>query len=1163
MKRKLFMLTAAALTTMSMQAAEWVKPDPKTSPVVIGDTVYLYNVGARMFFTEGNKYSTQASVGEKGLKVFFSKYLAAPEEGAEEVWDGKTVLFNDSSATKGAWKLVFIDNQSEAYVDRGNQASYFWHLTEGADGAIRLSGADLNPTYNAAYLADTYLGLNGSIEGNTALSPMLCMTDEFPEKYYIDWKAVTLSDYQAWLDGCDLVDAALALYELIQKAQEMGIDTSAAMAVYENTGGTLAEISAAASALQEEIAAIIEGGVSPDNPKDMTDYIANASYDKNDATGWKGNTPGFDKTNNTHNAEFYNTNYNIYQELTGLPNGVYHLSVQGYYRAGTYNDAYNAWLEDENGRQHAKVYAITGKDTMMIALSSIFKDAQPSKLGTGAEAEVAPGMNIPDNMLAAAGYFAQGYYAGNSMIFCIEDGTLTFGIRKDTKINRDWTIFDNWKLTYYGSGAESFKHWASYIMSQAPDYASMDELYCEQALLDAYYAVMDKVEEVSTKEEALAILDEFNAAHEVLKQSIEAYNALSLAIEEAEVAINEFPGEGANDLSDYLIDFDHMAFANNEMPTADVVAVTTRIYELIDYAKKTAVVEGSDCTALITNANFDERLAGWSYDEKLGKPGVGGLAINPNVECYNANFDFYQDITGVPNGVYRLDVQAFYRSGSNAVAWDERETAEVMTSIYINAMEEKIPNVMSSPVNDNSDYPHAYTTPDGTYTPNSMNDASGAFTNGLYECCVYGVVTDGTMRIGIHQLDGTANQRWSIWDNFRLTYEGYNVDVLNEVLAPRIAEAEELAAQPMQAEVRTTLLAAVATATTATDGHAMFEALIAITDAIKQAKASEALYVTLSEAYVKLCDAIELYSETAIPSALEAAMLLADEVEGALDKGTFTAEAIADTLVRIDAAIVTLKLTNEVASDEHPLDYTCLIVNPNYDNDNNEGWLGTAAGHQSYTNAEFYNTNFDMYQVIHGLPNGTYKVAVKGYYRAGDHNAAYAAYVSEDSTANLHAYVYAESAGKLVSAPLQSICVGLGEEALNGGTGESVIDNTYYIPNSMQTAALYMEKDRYAQDNAVVIRVTDGALKFGLLKTEKINYDWTIFDSWTLTYYGESSALEESGNPSHVADVAAQVVAVTYYTLDGVQVDAMNEGFYIVHTIMSDGTVIIQKVLNR
>jgi len=1164
MKSKLMTLLAAALTAVSTQATEWVKPEPKLSPVVIGDTLYLYNVGARKFFTEGNKYSTQASVGEKGLKVFFSKHMVAPEEGAEEVWDGKTVLFNDSSATKGAWRLVFIDTQHEAYIDRGNQANYFWHLTEGAEGAIRLSGADLNPTYNSSFLADTYLGLNASIEGNTALSPMLCMTDEQASSYYVDWVAVTLPDYEAWLGDCDLVDAANALYELILKAQDMGIDTSSAMAVYENTNSSRVEVDAAIDALQHQIAAVIEGAVSPDNPKDMTsDFILNASFDNNDATGWKGSTPGLDMTNDTRNAEFYNTNFNIYQQLAGLPNGVYQLSVQGYYRAGGSGDAYNAWLEGEETNLHAMMYVITGKDTMTVPLPSICKDAQSSKLGVGVEAEVAPGMYVPDNMLAAATYFAKDCYADNSLLFCIEDGTLTFGLRKDTKINRDWTIFDSWKLTYYGSGAESFKHWASFVMSQAPDYASMDELHCEQALLDAYYAVMEKVDGVSTKEDALALIEEFDAAHAALKYSIEAYSSLSLAIEEGLSAVEEYPGEGAYELSDYIMGIDDAALFNGELATSEALTITARIYELIDLAKKTAITEGSDCTSLIVNANFDNRLNGWAYNEALGTPAAGGLAANPNVECFNANFDFYQDITGVPNGVYLLSAQAFYRSGDNATAWAERETAEVMTSIYLNAMEAKIPNVMSAPADNKGNYPNAYMNVDGTYTPNSMNDASGAFTNGLYECSVYGVVTDGTMRIGIHQLNGSANNRWSIWDNFRLTYVGYNAEILPEVLTPRIAEAKELTTVPMQAEVREALLAAINLAENVQDGNSMFEALITLADALSQAYASAALYAGLSDAYGKLCEAIELYSETAMPTALDNAVLLVGEVEDALDNGTCTADGIAEMLNRIDVAIVSLKLTDAEASDEHPIDYTHLIVNPNYDYDNNDGWSGTSAGHQSYTNAEFYNTNYDMYQVINGLPEGTYKVAVKGYYRAGDHNAAYTAYTSEDSTAHLHAYVYAESGNKFVSSPVQSICAGLGEEPLNGGTGESVVGDVYYIPNSMQAASVYFENGRYSQENAVIIRVTDGTLKFGLVKAETIQYDWTLFDSWTLTYYGRESTQEESGNPSTIDEVAAEVVSVTYHTVNGLEVEAPHKGMYIMRTVLGDGTVIVRKIFNR
>ena len=115
----------------------------------------------------------------------------------------------------------------------------------------------------------------------------------------------------------------------------------------------------------------------------------------------------------------------------------------------------------------------------------------------------------------------------------------------------------------------------------------------------------------------------------------------------------------------------------------------------------------------------------------------------------------------------------------------------------------------------------------------------------------------------------------------------------------------------------------------------------------------------------------------------------------------------------------------------------------------------------------------------------------------------------------------------------------------------------------MQTASLYFENERYSQDNAVIIRVTDGTLKFGLVKTETIQYDWTLFDSWTLTYYGRESTQEESGNPSTVDEVAAEVVSVTYHTVNGLEVETPHKGMYIMRTVLGDGTIIVRKIFNR
>ena len=53
--------------------------------------------------------------------------------------------------------------------------------------------------------------------------------------------------------------------------------------------------------------------------------------------------------------------------------------------------------------------------------------------------------------VAAGAYFAAGRYEGNQVLVHVTDGQLRIGIRKNTTIRRDWVMFDNWSLTYYGT----------------------------------------------------------------------------------------------------------------------------------------------------------------------------------------------------------------------------------------------------------------------------------------------------------------------------------------------------------------------------------------------------------------------------------------------------------------------------------------------------------------------------------------------------------------------------------------------------------------------------------------------------------------------------------------------------------------------------------------
>ncbi len=58
---------------------------------------------------------------------------------------------------------------------------------------------------------------------------------------------------------------------------------------------------------------------------------------------------------------------------------------------------------------------------------------------------------VPNSMTDASTAFTAGAYADNELLVEVTDGTLRLGIRKETLIADDWTIFDRFRLTYLGT----------------------------------------------------------------------------------------------------------------------------------------------------------------------------------------------------------------------------------------------------------------------------------------------------------------------------------------------------------------------------------------------------------------------------------------------------------------------------------------------------------------------------------------------------------------------------------------------------------------------------------------------------------------------------------------------------------------------------------------
>jgi len=61
---------------------------------------------------------------------------------------------------------------------------------------------------------------------------------------------------------------------------------------------------------------------------------------------------------------------------------------------------------------------------------------------------------VPNTMGTAGDWFSNGKFGDNVVTVKLAEGeTLRIGLLKTTLVANDWTIFDNWKLWYYGKNS--------------------------------------------------------------------------------------------------------------------------------------------------------------------------------------------------------------------------------------------------------------------------------------------------------------------------------------------------------------------------------------------------------------------------------------------------------------------------------------------------------------------------------------------------------------------------------------------------------------------------------------------------------------------------------------------------------------------------------------
>ena len=176
------------------------------------------------------------------------------------------------------------------------------------------------------------------------------------------------------------------------------------------------------------------------------------------------------------------------------------------------------------------------------------------------------------------------------------------------------------------------------------------------------------------------------------------------------------------------------------------------------------------------------------------------------------------------------------------------------------------------------------------------------------------------------------------------------------------------------------------------------------------------------------------------------------------------------------------------------------------------------------------------------VPDGVYRLSFYGYYRYNntEENTTQVAIDShKDGTEVLNSFVYAND----VEVALKSIADDKAVEVL----GES------NLPFSMDAAGQAFAQGLYKHE--ILVKVEGGKLVLGIKKINHPGCDWTVWDDFILTYYGDTTIEDvqnaypaETGATTGINEVNTGVNTGAIYNLNGVRMNNMTKkGIYIVN----------------
>lgn len=1006
------------------------------------------------------------------------------------------------------------------------------------------------------------------------------------------------------------------------------VDFSEAKTAYDNTQSdakTLAEAEAKIGELQD---AYDIAHATVDKPGDITSQLTNV--DGSSATDWTRTWLGDGRAGDFHlntwsvegnnNADGTNMVVNFLEDWVAKGNT---LSDQKFQRnpvkvaPGAYKITANIRVYNESGADYMKGAYLFGN----VSRNSLFANEDEAQTNAVEGAKY----NTYNNML---NYWKDGF---ETYAIVPKDGTLTFGVMIENA-NYNWVAAKNFRVYYMGDSYESL----DYVRKNSDMFAQPfpEETFAMQQLLDDYNNAIPNYGKAQNAEELLDAVQKLVSLSESVQNNANAYKAykdrvdgLKAGIENGEIDLD---GPDADILFDYLDDlgeelgpdsetaveygfkngYSAYIIANRLLKTEEITEELEFLNKLYDAAVRTSLKDGTDLTNLIVNPGFEEDLVdgkgkGWSLDTSKGGTGSltnwrGGDSDGKNfcAEAYEQNFDVYQEIEGVKDGIYEVSVQAFYRGGWPEAAWNNykkdpemKGDAKVYSEVYLNEFSTPIRNVMEITLDDVSqftskdNYSSFAVTGEGgettnVFVPNGMASASTSFSledpEKNYTMSAYGLVTDGKIRLGIRRLTTPPSNAgtWTLWDNFKLTYRAKNPELAAQVLDAKAKELNELLTTSEEnmtdPVIQNSVYAYTESQKTDLSDAAKYEVLIETNDAIVAAKENiqqVGAYKTANEAYQAACDELEKVDESQEAEIWNQIDEMDNKLEGDAFRSLSTEDLVTliakveDFTKEVQAAIDDIKLAQKVAemadaTDDKPYDATSWIINPDMED----------ASQDSNADASKKMAGWDFWKAKGNGP-------VKG--SDGINGRSLEAW-SGTIGAELEFTAYQTLTG------LPAGKYKLSAKAANASNGVTADETLWADPEKAATGRAYLcailsdgENEKAvstpvepnvgsataANTYTVTFTVEEGNdVKIGFQSIGTMPFRWFMCDDFTLTYYGTESAKVDSTDEGDVVaiegveETAPATKAIAgIYNASGAKIATLQQGINIVK--YTDGSV--------